>query len=240
MQMLEAIKMTRQSYTPETLYNTMHVSHVGYRGRNQGLAVASDWFHLLRDKRGVVHNPWTDTPITILEFGCGNGQLCDFLKRQSIDVTGTDIFDNEAVYDRSGYKFVKHDLTQTPYPFKDNEFGYGLSFDVLEHLEEKYVSPALQEMARISRHLIIKVACSGEKPLHLTIKSPGWWFNQLIGNCPDFSWQLVRNFERVVKKEGPKRIAQSTFSDARPLPEGYEQVYAPLFYGKKGVIASEG
>ncbi len=232
-------KEVRQTYTPQTLYNTMHISHIGYRGANQGIATASDWLHLLRNNRGVVHDPWTDTPITIVELGCGNGKLCEFLKRQSMDVTGTDIFDNEIVYDRSLYKFVKHDLTQTPYPFEDNEFDYGLSFDVLEHLKEEYIAPALQEMARFSRSLIIKVSCSGEKPLHLTIKSPGWWFDQLTENCPNFSWQLVRNFERIVKKGDPAMKPQSTFADARPLPDGYSQTYAPLFYGKRGAIADE-
>ncbi len=241
MKMIEEVKKkARQSYTPQTLYNTMHISHLGYRHRNQGMAVACDWLHLLRDKRGVVHNPWTDTSITILEVGCGNGKLCNFLKSLDFDITGTDIFDNKVVYDRTWYKFVQHDLTKTPYPFKDDEFDYCVSFDVLEHLKEEYVAPALREMARISSNgIIVKMSCSGEAPLHLTVKSPSWWLDQLTENCSNFSWQLLRNFERIVKEDGPMMKSQNTFSDVRPVPDGYTQTFAPLFYGKRGVLADE-
>jgi len=236
---IEKVTGTGQLYTAQSLYNTMHYSHLGYRFRNQGIAVASDWFHLLRDKKGVVHNPWGDTPISVLEFGCGNGILCDFLTKQSIDVTGTDIFDNDIVYDRSHYKFVKHDLAEIPYPFEDNEFDYGLSFDVMEHFKEEHIAPALQEMARVCRNLIIKVSCTGEAPLHLTIKSPGWWLNRLIENCPNFSWQLVRNFERIAVRNGNRMRTIPASSDARPLPDGQVQTYAPLFYGKRGAVPDE-
>lgn len=237
-EVIDKIKKVGQKHkhTAQALYNTMHVSSMGYRYRNQGLAVACDWLHLLRDKRGVVHNPWTDTPITVIEVGCGNGKLCDFLRSLNFDVTGTDIFDNKAVYDRTWYRFVKHDLTKTPYPFRDDEFDYCVSFDVLEHLPEECIAPALQEMARISKVIIVKVSCSGEAPLHLTIKSPAWWLRQLMESCPNFSWQLLRNFERIAKKDGPMMRSQGTFSDVRPLPDGYVQTFTPLFYGKRGAV----
>lgn len=234
------VKKVRQKYTTQSLYDTMHVSHLGYRHRNQGIAVACDWLHLLRDNRGTVHNPWTDTPISVIEVGCGNGKLCDFLRSLNLNVTGVDIFDNEVVYDRSWYEFVQHDLSKTPYPFLVDEFDYSLSFDVLEHLKEEEIAPSLQEMARISRiGIILKVACSGEAPLHLTVKSPSWWLGQLTKHCPDFSWTLVRNYERIAKKEGPLMKSQKTFSDVRPIPDGYIQTYAPLFYGKRGASTNE-
>lgn len=239
MEITDTIPKIRQSCTHKTLYNTMHISHIGYRYKNQGIAVACDWLHLLRDKRGVAHNPWTDTPISVIEVGCGNGKLCNLLSSLSFDVTGTDIFDNEAVYDRTAYKFVQHDLMKTPYPFGDNEFDYCLSFDVLEHLTEEYIAPVLQEMARISPRLIIKVSCTGEAPLHLTVKSPGWWLNQLMANCPNFSWQLVRNYERAARRDGDIMRSLPTSSDIRPFTNGDIITYAPLFYGKRGVLADE-
>ena len=237
---MEAVKenrKVRQKYTAQTLYDTMHVSHTGYRYRNQGLAVTCDWLHLLRNDRGVVHDPWTDTPISVVELGCGNGKLCNFLRSLNLDVTGTDIFDNKAVYDRSWYKFVKHDLSKAPYPFKNNQFDYCLSFDVLEHLKEEYIAPALQEMARISCNgIIVKVSCTGDAPLHLTIKSPSWWLKQLMDNCPDFSWSLIRNFERIAKRDGPMMRSESVFNDVRHITYGYVQTYAPLFVGESGVV----
>ncbi len=229
-------KILTQKYTAQSLYNTMHVSHEGYRHRNQGIARFCDWLHYLRDRRGEVHNPWSDTPISVLEVGCGNGKLCHILMSLGLDVTGVDIFDNKDVYDRSAYKFVRRDLTDTPYPFGDNEFDYSLSFDVLEHLPEEYIAPALREMARISCGLIIGVSCTGEPPLHLTVKTPGWWLDRLIENCPDFSWQLVRNHERIAIEQDNRGRIQATSSDIRPFTNGEKITYAPLFHGKRGVI----
>lgn len=225
-----------QDYTAQTLYNTMHITHEGYRGKNQGVARACDWLHLLRNGRGEVHDPWDTTVIKVLELGCGNGKLCQILTGLSFDVTGADIFDNKTIYDRTGYKFKQHDMKETPYPFEDNEFDYCLSFDVLEHLPPDYIAPALKEMARISRAIIVAVSCTGEKPLHLTIKTPGWWLNQLIENCSDFSWRLVRNTERVAMQRGDRVRQLSRASDIRPFKNGEIITYAPLFYGRRGVI----
>lgn len=218
------------------LYRTMHYTHAGYRNINQGLKTACDWFGLLRDRRGEIHNPWTDTPISVIELGCGNGKLCYVMSDMGFDVTGVDIV--TSIYDRSGYKFEELDLTETPYPFKDNEFDYCLSFDVLEHISEKYIAAILKEMARISRGIFVKVSCHGIPPLHITIRSPGWWLEQLITNCPDFSWQLLRNVERIQVKNGKSGATIAKSTDIRPFKNGETITYAPLFYGKRGVIES--
>jgi len=220
----------------KALYSTMHNSHKGYRYVNQGIKTACDWIHLLRDGRGEIHNPWTDTPITVVELGCGNGILCSLLVDMCFDVTGVDIYEGKIIYNRKGYKFIEHDLTKFPYPFKDNEFDYCLSFDVLEHLTENEIAAVLREMARISRGIFLKVSCHGIPPLHITIKTPGWWMNQLTTNCPDFSWQLLRNFERIAVDNGRVGSTVNTSSDIRPFKNGEKITYAPLFHGKRGVI----
>ena len=232
-------KVIEQDYTAQTLYDTMHATHLGYRHKNQGIARFCDWLHLLRDRRGEVHNPWSDTSTAVVELGCGNGKLCEILVSLGLDVTGVDIFDNDAVYNRNGYKFIKQDLMKSPYPFENNQFDYCLSFDVMEHLPEEYVAPALREMARISRSIIIGVSCTGEKPLHLTIKTPGWWLDRLIVNCQDYSWRLLRNHERVAIEKDNKGKSLPTSSDIRPFTNGEIITYAPLFYGKRGIIADE-
>lgn len=218
------------------LYRTMHYTHPGYRYNNQGLKTACDWFHLLRDRRGEIHNPWTDTPISVIELGCGNGKLCYVLSDMGFDVTGVDIV--KSIYDRKGYNFKEFDLTETPYPFQDNEFDYCLCFDVLEHILEKHITAILKEMARISRGIFVKVSCHGIPPLHITVKTPGWWLDQMITNCPDFSWQILRNVERIAVDNGKSGATIKKSSDIRPFKNGETITYAPLFYGKRGVIES--
>jgi SAM-dependent methyltransferase len=202
-----------------------------------GILSICDWLDLIKDDRGEVHNPWTDKPISIVELGCGNGKLCNLLSEMRMDVTGIDVTSVEHIYNRSGYKFIKQDLADLPYPFDDNQFNYSVNFDVMEHLPEDKISEILKETARITnRGIITKIACSGSPPLHITVKSPGWWLNQLIVNCPDFSWQLVRNYERICQNiEGQEYFVEQT-SDARPLMASAKITYAPLFYGKRGRI----
>jgi len=174
----------------------------------------------------------------VIELGCGNGMLCNLLADMKLDVTGIDIADGS--YDTSKYKFIKYDLIETPYPFKDNEFDYCLSFDVLEHLSEKDIELVLKEMARISRGIFVKVACSGKPPLHLTIKSPGWWLNKLITSCPDFSWRLLRNYERICQAVDKFNYFIEQVTEVRPIRhDSLSITYAPLFYGKRGVISED-
>lgn len=195
----------------ESVYKTLHYSLPAYRNNNHGLATCYDWLHLLRDETGIAHNPWDDKMrISVIEVGCGNGKLCDFLSDILIDVTGLDIA--KGPYDRSKYKFVLHDVNEMSLPFDDDEFDYCLSFDVMEHIAEEKVPFVLKEMARVSRHMIIKVACSGGPPLHLTVKSPGWWLDELLNNCPEILWQLLRVHEARIP--GNRRLS-------------------PIFFGKK-------
>lgn len=194
----------------ETLYKTMHWTCPGYQEKNQGMFVLSDWLHLLRDDQGRGIDYWSDRKTSVIEVGCGNGQLCELLSYLGFQVTGTDIV--EGPYDRKGYQFIIQDLSG-PLGFLDNEFDYCLSFDVMEHIEEKYIDDALREMGRIARHIIMKVACSGTPPLHITVKSAGWWLNRLILNCSDYEWSVVRLFNMY--------------------PENEVKTAAPLFYGKK-------
>lgn len=200
--------------TKESIYKTMHYSHPGYRNNNQGMAVLCDWLHLLRYEDGTVYEPWSKRPkISVIEIGCGNGKLCHLLSCLTFDVTGIDIADGP--YEREGYKFAIADITQNvcELALEKNEYDYCISFDVLEHISEKEVPIALKTMDHIAKNIILKVACSGEPPLHLCVKSVGWWLNQLTIYLPNFSWEIVRLYNMY--------------------PQNEKQTFAPLFYGKK-------
>lgn len=202
----------------EALYRTFHLAHTLYRTGNHGVKTMCYWLHLIKDTDGKPYDPWSGKPISLIELGCGNGLLCIILAQMELDVTGIDIVSLENIYNRTNYKFLQKDLTQTPYDFKDRQFDYCLSFDVLEHIPEGSIPKILKECARISKNLIIKVACEGTPPLHLTTYDMEWWKDKLAVCCPEFSWQLIRNFEQVSRRTG---IAPGTI------------LYAPLFYGHR-------
>jgi SAM-dependent methyltransferase len=192
----------------ESIYKTMHWSNPAYQHNNQGLAVLYDWFHLLTFENGAQHDPWFEQQISIIEIGCGNGKLCRLLSDLRFDVAGIDI--TGGPYDHDGYGFNEVDLIKCPWswPAYKQDWDYALCFDVLEHIEPKYMDNVLIEMSKIAKNIILKVACWGEPPLHICVESPGWWLNQLLHNCPDFDWQMIRN---------------------HITPKGM----SPIFYGKK-------
>lgn len=205
----------------EALYRTMHNTNILYRTGNHGLKTMCYWLHLLKDSDGRTFDPWlcrlAGKPVSIIEIGCGNGILCNNLSQMELDVTGMDLIKGDVIYDRSNYKFIQQNLTETPYDFEDRQFDYCLSFDVLEHIPEEAIPEVLKEMARISSNLIIKIACNGTPPLHLTVHDLDWWRDKLDECCPEFSWQTIGNFEQI-------------------HPRTKEILYAPLFYGKRWVI----
>jgi len=74
--------------------------------------------------------------IRMLEIGCGNGSVLDYLKRDNINVEGCDLF-------LEGLKFCRQRTGEVPLyqidvlamPFKEEYEVIGL-FDVLEHIED--------------------------------------------------------------------------------------------------------
>lgn len=153
----------------EYLYRTMHCTWPSYRFNNHGLIRLLNWVHLLK------------SPASVLEIGCGNGKLCETLSAMRFDVTGLDI--TEGPYERDGYNFVKHDITQG-LPFEDDEFDYCLSFDVLEHLQQEQIENVLKDMFRVGCYVILTIACHSRGVLHQTVRPPEWWVEKLNRICP--------------------------------------------------------
>jgi SAM-dependent methyltransferase len=180
----------------ESLYRTMHNTSPAYRENNWGLDTLPQWIDKLKK------------PASILEIGCGNGKLCNLLSDMGYDVTGLDLI--ESNYDRKKYKFIKHDIELGLLPFKDNEFDYCVSFDVLEHLPEKWIEQFIFDTARVSREIVVTAACYGEAPLHLTVKPVEWWIEKFNRICDGLE---VKTIHIYTSANGNQRI---------------------LFHGKKG------
>lgn len=182
--------ITKGKLNNEALYKTLHTADMKYRKCNHGLLRLRYWIHVLKG------------PASILDLGCGNGKLCQLLAYWGYDVTGLDI--TEAHYEREGYDFVKHDITLGRLPFKDDEFDYCLSFDVLEHLPQEWIEEAIWDMFRVSRNVVLGVSCCERgKFIHRTVQPPEWWLEKLNRICP---WPGDRSFMVINPKTNDERF----------------------------------
>src|SRR2546423_8936221 len=75
----------------------------------------------------------------ILEVGCANGVVVDFLAKQGFESVGVDFveeFIKQAKKDKKG-TFIKANAEKLPFP--DNSYDTVLLFDILEHGDDSVI-----------------------------------------------------------------------------------------------------
>lgn len=129
-------------------------------------------------------------PISALEIGGARGFVSRLMNNHGIPTTCMDI--SEYCYqNRAIDKFVKHDATKAPYPFRHKEYDLCFSVAVLEHIPEERLDLAIAEMARVSKRGLHAVTFTIEPndidKTHVTMHSKAWWmerFSKLAQNYP--------------------------------------------------------
>ena len=104
----------------------------------------------------VAHMIGSDSP-SVLDIGCAKGYLVAALRARGIQAYGLD-WSSYAV-DKS-LADVRQALvvgSVSHLPFKSNSFSLGVSFDVLEHLDECSARAAIRELSRVSNMQIHQV-----------------------------------------------------------------------------------
>lgn len=122
---------------------------------------------LIRDK---VLNPYLFLALDnvkgkkILDYGCGDGWLCEKLKKEGSEVKGCDISDKFLDIARKKYPGIEFTLIDNKTPYQDNEFDIVICNIVL-HITKNY-KQVLQEIYRIIKP---------EGKLVVTIMHPSYW-----------------------------------------------------------------
>jgi SAM-dependent methyltransferase len=116
---------------------------------------------------------------SVLDVGCGNGYLVEYLRERGIKALGLDF--SEYAGTATGY-FIQHDATNG-LPFNDETFDVVISSDFFEHLPEDKIDFVRDEMLRVGRNVISLINYKKEKidNTHLTIKPKEWWVDKLKG-----------------------------------------------------------
>jgi len=91
--------------------------------------------------------------LNCLDDGCGSGYGTHYLSQNGVSsIVGTDISNNAIKFANKYYKEENLKFKQIDsltLKFDDNSFDAVISFDVLEHIEEKNQSKFIQEIARV-------------------------------------------------------------------------------------------
>lgn len=139
------------------------VTTQSYQSTNLNKHTTSNWFyrkHLeaFYDELSEVVGSTSCT--TLLDAGCGEGFVVDFLAREYPDlkITGVDISDEAIAYAKEHFgeraRFRKGSVFKLP--FSDKSFDAVLCSEVLEHVEDPNL--AVAELKRVARqHVIITV-----------------------------------------------------------------------------------
>jgi len=115
-------------------------------------------------------------PVSLVDVGCGWNE---FVKEMQSDVPGPCVGVDFAC---PGADVIAE---ATALPFHAGEFDLLTSFDVLEHLTEAEVEPALREFSRVSRRFIFSIAYRPSKitwkgqNLHPCVKPREWWMERI-------------------------------------------------------------
>ncbi len=96
-------------------------------------------------------------PETVLDAGCGEGFVANYLAahNEDVEVTGVDVSEGALDYARSHYSEVATFRKGSVYklPFSDKSFDAVLCSEVLEHLEDPLA--AMAELKRVSRETVL-------------------------------------------------------------------------------------
>lgn len=90
-------------------------------------------------------------PVTVLDYGCGAGQIVNLLIHQGIDAKGVDVFyaggdhSNRVPPELMGEKIKP--ITNGIIPYEDNSFDFVVNNQVLEHVED--IDHVLAEIHRV-------------------------------------------------------------------------------------------
>ena len=140
-------------------------------------------------------------PQSVLDVGCAYGYIVKRLLDKGIHAVGMDIshWCEQKAAEIIPRHFVRHDMRQTPYPFRGKEFDVLYCEGVLEHIGAQYIDKIMVEFERISNKRLLALTLEwhiqanphksqdGIAPGHLCLHNHNWWFNKM----PNYSWLFL-------------------------------------------------
>lgn len=119
-------------------------------------------------------------PKSVIDIGCGNGDLVKGFNDRSITAFGVEGTFN-SWYGINGNKNIYiHDL-RLPYNIDIRKFDLAICFEVAEHIEPEYVDIFLDNLCLVSNKILFSAAGPGQKGIyHHNCQPREYWYHKLM------------------------------------------------------------
>lgn len=160
--------------------------------------------------------PWlmeTFEPRTMLDIGCGEGHAMNWFVGKGVDILGVEgLKRNVQICKDKGLKCVPHDFTEGPFV----SVGVDLIWcsDVLEHIEERYLSNIFATF-RLARVVAVSHGEEGHEKCgwhHVTNRMSSWWLERFEKEGFQHDLSLTMESREVCDEEGWWSLTGKIFS----------------------------
>ena len=170
-----------------------------------------DYFYDDRFSAGILlGKPWAESfcdivlkifnPRSIIDFGCGTGDILAHFQARGISVFGID--GSKACLKCltiSKNNFMLFDLRNR---YKSNKkYDICICFEVGEHIEEKYSERLVENLTQSSSTILFTAAPPGQNgEHHINLKPREWWVEKFLEYSFSFDKQLTNRLIKDMEK----------------------------------------
>lgn len=153
-------------------------------------------------------------PSSVLELGCARGYVLKrFQDQAGIRANGLDV-SKHCHMTRVCNGIIEHDVTNFPWPWKNEEFDLCYSVSLLEHIPEHLLPDVLKEMVRVSKRCAhaVNTTTDGLDKTKVTIHDIDWWNAFFTKHIPErdrkdlpYMWDVM-NVAEINRGDFPKAV----------------------------------
>jgi hypothetical protein len=150
-------------------------------------------------------------PKSVVDVGCGNGDLLFGFAQRGIDILGIEGTENAKLGTRIPDSLLIHDARTAFSPVR--RYDLAMCMSVAEHLEDEFAGILVDNLCRLSDRVLFSAARPGVGGKgHVNCRSPEYWLYKFMAREYAYQYQAVdalrEHWERYKHKKGIKGYYQ--------------------------------